>query len=45
MGAGDGDKTFKLLEGVVEKKVKTEYMPIDFQHDTILALGEKMKKF
>lgn len=45
IGAGDGDKSIKLIETACELKKKAEYIPIDFQHETILALAEKLKSF
>lgn len=45
MGCGDGDKSIKLVEEAIRKKMNTEFIANDFQHDTVIELSEKMKVF
>lgn len=44
LGAGDGFKTFKLLEFLVSKNVAFNYVPIDISQEAISMLSEKLKK-
>ncbi|WP_066221735.1 L-histidine N(alpha)-methyltransferase [Formosa haliotis] len=43
LGAGDGFKTFKLLEFLVAKQVPFNYVPIDISGEAINMLAEKLK--
>ena len=43
LGAGDGFKTFKLLEYLVENKVKFNYVPIDISQEAINILSKRLK--
>jgi dimethylhistidine N-methyltransferase len=42
LGAGDGFKTFKLLEYLVNQKVKFNYVPIDISQKAIDLLSNKL---
>ncbi|RZN84260.1 MAG: hypothetical protein EVB11_02320 [Winogradskyella sp.] len=44
LGAGDGFKTFKLLEYLVDKKIDFKYMPIDISQEAMDALTERLKE-
>nr|WP_321227023.1 L-histidine N(alpha)-methyltransferase [uncultured Psychroserpens sp.] len=44
LGAGDGFKTFKLLEYLVNTEVEFNYVPIDISQEAITILTEKLKK-
>ena len=44
LGAGDGFKTFKLLEHLVNTEVEFNYVPIDISQEAITILTEKLKK-
>jgi len=43
LGAGDGFKTFKLLEYLVNNNVDFNYVPIDISQEAIDALTERLK--
>ncbi len=43
LGAGDGFKTFKLLEYLTSKKVDFTYVPIDISAEALKLLSEKLK--
>lgn len=42
LGAGDGFKTFKLLEHLVHQKVAFHYVPIDISQEAIDTLSNKL---
>lgn len=42
LGAGDGSKTFKLLEYLVNKKIDFHYVPIDISQEAIDMLSQKL---
>ena len=44
LGAGDGFKTFKLLEFLVNKKVNFKYVPIDISQEAITILTQRLKE-
>ncbi len=44
LGAGDGLKTFKLLEYLVNNEVPFNYMPIDISEQAIEALTTRLKE-
>ncbi|MCK8479382.1 L-histidine N(alpha)-methyltransferase [Psychroserpens algicola] len=44
LGAGDGLKTFKLLEYLVNKDIPFNYVPIDISQEAITLLSEKLKE-
>ena len=44
MGAGDGSKTFKLLEYLVATKVEFIYVPIDISKEAVKILSTKLNK-
>ncbi|OIQ30097.1 MAG: hypothetical protein BM564_04860 [Bacteroidetes bacterium MedPE-SWsnd-G2] len=44
LGAGDGMKTFKLLEYLVDKKVNFTYTPVDISEGAIKDLSTSLKK-
>jgi len=44
LGAGDGSKTFQLLEYLVNKKIDFHYTPIDISQEAIDILSEKLKE-
>lgn len=44
LGAGDGFKTFKLLEYLVNNDVKFNYIPIDISQEAISLLTQKLSK-
>ncbi len=44
LGAGDGFKTFKLLEHLQLKKVKFNYVPIDISKEAIDVLSKNLKE-
>lgn len=44
LGAGDGFKTFKLLEYLVKEKKEFYYVPIDISQEAIDALTKNLKK-
>ncbi|MDG5490290.1 L-histidine N(alpha)-methyltransferase [Psychroserpens sp. SPM9] len=44
LGAGDGFKTFKLLEYLVNKDIPFNYVPIDISQEAITLLSEKLKE-
>ena len=44
LGAGDGFKTFKLLEFLVNNNVDFYYMPIDISQEAIDALTKRLKE-
>ncbi|MGY0391637.1 L-histidine N(alpha)-methyltransferase [Bizionia sp. KMM 8389] len=43
LGAGDGLKTFKLLEYLVNEKIAFNYVPIDISEEAINMLSDKLK--
>ena len=43
LGAGDGLKTFKLLEYLVNRNVNFNYVPIDISQEAIDILTKKLK--
>ena len=43
LGAGDGFKTFKLLEYLVNAKITFNYVPIDISQEAITILSNKLK--
>ncbi|RMA64396.1 L-histidine N(alpha)-methyltransferase [Ulvibacter antarcticus] len=43
-GAGDGFKTFQLLEYLVSENISFDYIPIDISQEAITTLSEKLKK-
>ncbi|OUS03574.1 hypothetical protein A9Q86_01295 [Flavobacteriales bacterium 33_180_T64] len=43
LGAGDGFKTFKLLEYLVTNEVAFNYVPIDISQEAITILTQKLK--
>ncbi|WP_298900567.1 L-histidine N(alpha)-methyltransferase [uncultured Psychroserpens sp.] len=43
LGAGDGFKTFKLLEYLVNENVDFNYVPIDISQEAITILTQKLK--
>lgn len=44
LGAGDGFKTFKLLEYLVNHEIDFNYVPIDISREAIDTLSEKLLK-
>lgn len=44
LGAGDGFKTFKLLECLVNTEVEFHYVPIDISQEAIDILSKKLKE-
>ena len=44
LGAGDGFKTFKLLEFLVEAQVNFNYVPIDISKQAMEELSEKLRQ-
>jgi len=44
LGAGDGFKTFKLLEYMVEAKIEFTYVPIDISEEANRMLESKLKE-
>ncbi len=44
LGAGDGFKTFKLLEYLVSKKIRFNYVPIDISQEAMDLLSERLEK-
>ncbi len=42
LGAGDGFKTFKLLEYLVKERIAFNYVPIDISQEAIDILSEKL---
>lgn len=44
LGAGDGLKTFKLLEYLLKNNIKFHYVPIDISQEAINLLVAKLKK-
>ena len=44
LGAGDGFKTFKLLEYLVNEKIEFNYVPIDISKEAITILSAKLKE-
>jgi len=44
LGAGDGFKTFKLLEYMVSKEINFTYVPIDISKEANKILKEKLKE-
>lgn len=42
LGAGDGFKTFKLLEYLVHNKIEFHYVPIDISQEAIDILSQKL---
>ncbi|MBO6881061.1 L-histidine N(alpha)-methyltransferase [Winogradskyella sp.] len=44
LGAGDGFKTFKLLEYLVNNNVNFNYVPIDISQEAMDILSERLKK-
>ncbi|EGV44579.1 hypothetical protein BZARG_2145 [Bizionia argentinensis JUB59] len=42
LGAGDGFKTFKLLEYLVNENIDFNYMPIDISEEALKMLSEKL---
>ncbi|MEM5563821.1 L-histidine N(alpha)-methyltransferase [Psychroserpens sp. AS72] len=44
LGAGDGFKTFKLLEYLVNANIEFNYVPIDISQEAITILSEKLKE-
>lgn len=44
LGAGDGFKTFKLLEYLVNNKVNFKYMPIDISQEAMDILTARLKE-
>ncbi|WP_430466844.1 L-histidine N(alpha)-methyltransferase [Winogradskyella ouciana] len=44
LGAGDGFKTFKLLEYLVNNDVNFNYVPIDISQEAMDILSERLKK-
>lgn len=42
LGAGDGFKTFKLLEHLVNEKIEFHYVPIDISQEAIDTLSSKL---
>ncbi|MDW5287984.1 L-histidine N(alpha)-methyltransferase [Formosa sp. PL04] len=44
LGAGDGFKTFKLLEYLVSKGIQFNYVPIDISQEAITMLSSKLKE-
>lgn len=44
LGAGDGFKTFKLLEYLVDKAIDFNYIPIDISKEAINILTKKLKE-
>ncbi|WP_299777894.1 L-histidine N(alpha)-methyltransferase [uncultured Formosa sp.] len=44
LGAGDGFKTFKLLEYFVSKNIHFNYVPIDISQEAISMLCKKLKE-
>lgn len=44
LGAGDGFKTFKLLEYVVKKNLKVTYIPIDISQEAMESLSQSLEK-
>lgn len=42
LGAGDGFKTFKLLEHLVNEKIEFHYVPIDISQEAIDTLSNKL---
>lgn len=44
LGAGDGFKTFKLLEYLVHAEVQFNYVPIDISQEAITILSKKLKE-
>ncbi|MBP1839247.1 L-histidine N(alpha)-methyltransferase [Formosa algae] len=44
LGAGDGFKTFKLLEYLVSKNIPFNYVPIDISQEAISMLCAKLKE-
>ncbi|CDF80735.1 methyltransferase [Formosa agariphila KMM 3901] len=44
LGAGDGFKTFKLLEYLVSKEIHFNYVPIDISQEAITMLTSKLKE-
>ncbi|MGC1472882.1 MAG: L-histidine N(alpha)-methyltransferase [Psychroserpens sp.] len=44
LGAGDGFKTFKLLEYLVSNTIAFNYVPIDISQEAITILSEKLQE-
>jgi L-histidine N-alpha-methyltransferase len=44
LGAGDGLKTFKLLEYLVQNRIEFNYVPIDISKQAISSLTERLRK-
>ncbi|MBO6605752.1 L-histidine N(alpha)-methyltransferase [Psychroserpens sp.] len=44
LGAGDGFKTFKLLEYLVNQKIEFNYIPIDISQEAIDVLSDRLTK-
>ncbi|MDX1470129.1 MAG: L-histidine N(alpha)-methyltransferase, partial [Flavobacteriaceae bacterium] len=44
LGAGDGFKTFKLLEHVVQEKMQVTYVPIDISKEAVDLLSQSLKE-
>ncbi|MGB3606516.1 L-histidine N(alpha)-methyltransferase [Psychroserpens sp.] len=44
LGAGDGFKTFKLLEYLVSNSIAFNYVPIDISQEAITILSEKLQE-
>nr|WP_321221880.1 L-histidine N(alpha)-methyltransferase [uncultured Psychroserpens sp.] len=44
LGAGDGFKTFKLLEYLVNAEIEFNYVPIDISQEAITILSNKLKE-
>lgn len=43
LGAGDGFKTFKLLDYLVQNNIEFDYIPIDISQEAITLLTQKLK--
>ncbi|GGI55821.1 L-histidine N(alpha)-methyltransferase [Winogradskyella haliclonae] len=44
LGAGDGFKTFKLLENLVNQKIDFKYVPIDISQEAMDILTKRLKE-
>ena len=44
LGAGDGFKTFKLLEYLINNQIKFNYVPIDISEEAINTLTKRLKE-
>ncbi|ARV10087.1 hypothetical protein BTO05_10730 [Winogradskyella sp. PC-19] len=44
LGAGDGFKTFKLLENLVNNKINFKYVPIDISQEAMDILTKRLKE-